>query len=1006
MTSLEDLIIQEKYDKVIEKFQIISGGYEILHFIELTLYKKKTPELKAFLNTIRQQFSKKLCYTVIKYIFYCDFFFIENLFDVTNFATAKNLARSCLRERTPYYFRKILKYIGLNQPLEFYKNFISNETDFYRNNTSFYDDFNDPAFLPVILDIFIKHIENIFDFNEVQICVKSMNLCNLVAKKRLYNFIKYINRYLTEYDWMECDSTSGYIPILDAAKYSSYPMFVFIYNNMDTNYLDYTNDENLNVLNMALMNSDTRILKFILQNHPEISIGHDSLNFSLNFGSKLKICKKLKMILNYKPYYLNKRSYELLQLRAGNFITIANFYKERLILNTNYINPNESYKLKVNESIIKNEEARNIVLDKLPNNELLAIKFYYCLHFNNPIFNRFDICKFNNKIDIIKGILSFAKMKSLEHIKESFEFVVKIIKKYKIQDPEYKIFYDSAYYFNDILDLFYRNGLFYLIPKEVLENKPSVSFSYYDSRGRTISLKWNKTLNLMNSVIESKKKREKNKHCMFFNRSLRIINNKNRGQRLVPQHIEAKDVVRLIHMKQLYISPKADGTLSELDIYEMIPRIKVNQFTDTFRCELVVINDIPVNFIIADFQTIELLKRYHPYFPEESSVWFHDIVNLDEGELQVEKEALMEYIEINKHKNGLWWPKSVYKMNTFDIHYNLLLDNSFYNVFPTDGWVIYTDEQIYKIKPKEHMTIDLLYKNNTFMSREGFLIDYKIDNMEDIKDNKIYRIKKVDEKWIIDSLREDKKLANPIKIVDMIIKQIRVPIDFKTIINVFKQKKLYYQVLGNTSGKSKKDDILCKFSRQNNIIDIGCGFKMRFNAKLMKANSYVGIDIDPKINDNNLVFLNIKHNWKYQLDLLNNNEMIRWGSYDNIVMINSIHNIYSNEEENIKNINRLANRGCIMIIKYLDWEMLRKINKNTIINNSNFVRIIDPLQTITYYYSNIHNKPITEHVYTTKDLKTMFSNWNVIFEEKKELKNNLPTWENYENCFKYICLQF
>ena len=97
--------------------------------------------------------------------------------------------------------------------------------------------------------------------------------------------------------------------------------------------------------------------------------------------------------------------------------------------------------------------------------------------------------------------------------------------------------------------------------------------------------------------------------------------------------------------------------------------------------------------------------------------------------------------------------------------------------------------------------------------------------------------------------------------------------------------------------------------------------------------------------------------------------MIRWGSYDNIVMINSIHNIYCNEEENIKNINRLAKKECIMIIKYLDWEMLRKINKNTIINNSNFVRVIEPLQTITYYYSNIHNEPITEHVYTTKRLK-------------------------------------
>ena len=89
---------------------------------------------------------------------------------------------------------------------------------------------------------------------------------------------------------MVCDLSSGFIPILDAAKYSSFPMFVFIYNNMDTKYIDYANDENLNVLNMALMNSDTRILKFILQNHPEIDISH-SLNFSLSFGSKLKYVK-------------------------------------------------------------------------------------------------------------------------------------------------------------------------------------------------------------------------------------------------------------------------------------------------------------------------------------------------------------------------------------------------------------------------------------------------------------------------------------------------------------------------------------------------------------------------------------------------------------------------------------------------------------------------------------------------------------------------------------------
>ena len=67
-----------------------------------------------------------------------------------------------------------------------------------------------------------------------------------------------------------------------------------------------------------------------------------------------------------------------------------------------------------------------------------------------------------------------------------------------------------------------------------------------------------------------------------------------------------------------------------------------------------------------------------------------------------------------------------------------------------------------------------------------------------------------------------------------------------------------------------------------------------------------------------MILLNLEYNWHEQLKLLNND--IPWHSFDNILMINSIQNIYKNQDHCIQNINNLARRGCIMIIKFLDWD--------------------------------------------------------------------------------------
>ena len=200
-------------------------------------------------------------------------------------------------------------------------------------------------------------------------------------------------------------------------------------------------------------------------------------------------------------------------------------------------------------------------------------------------------------------------------------------------------------------------------------------------------------------------------------------------------------------------------------------------------------------------------------------------------------------VDNHDKQQGLWWPKRVYK--TLNLNYDKLL-SSFYNVFPTDGWIIYADKT-YKIKPLNHLTIDLKYSNNQFFSKEGTKFDGELDLPSKLLEkNAIYRLVKR-HKWMVQSRRMDKKTANPNKIVDLILHQHNNPINFNKIVSIFKNTKLYYQNFIKIE-KPKREIFISKYSNSNRIIDIGCGFKCQKNSKLMKSKYYLGVDIDSKLN--------------------------------------------------------------------------------------------------------------------------------------------------------------
>ena len=171
----------------------------------------------------------------------------------------------------------------------------------------------------------------------------------------------------------------------------------------------------------------------------------------------------------------------------------------------------------------------------------------------------------------------------------------------------------------------------------------------------------------------------------------------------------------------------------------------------------------------------------------------------------------------------------------------------------------------------------------------------------------------------------DKKTANPNKVIDLILQQHKNPINFNKIVAIFRIQNYYYQNFIKID-KPVKDTFISKFSNSNRVIDIGCGFKCRRNSQLMKSKYYLGLDIDSKIQYDKFIPLNLNYNWNEQLKLLNND--IQWHSFDNILIINSIQNIFNNEKECIDNINKLARKGCIMIIKFLDWDLLKLLKRS------------------------------------------------------------------------------
>ena len=167
-----------------------------------------------------------------------------------------------------------------------------------------------------------------------------------------------------------------------------------------------------------------------------------------------------------------------------------------------------------------------------------------------------------------------------------------------------------------------------------------------------------------------------------------------------------------------------------------------------------------------------------------------------------------------EHKIG-WYPKhvfTIYDRGCNDIspflkfltNCNILSANSVLthpkslaSVFPIDGFIVVTDGSnkmmeasarvsssssssatqtpantnqttVFKIKPPNHLTIDVKYQFQRFYSREGVMVQNISDKSGLLYAGGIYRCYWKDGEWVATDLRTDKSLANPISIINQV----------------------------------------------------------------------------------------------------------------------------------------------------------------------------------------------------------------------------------------------
>lgn len=438
------------------------------------------------------------------------------------------------------------------------------------------------------------------------------------------------------------------------------------------------------------------------------------------------------------------------------------------------------------------------------------------------------------------------------------------------------------------------------------------------------------------------------------------------------------------------ISPKADGTYTELKynnhIYqaEYIKELNLYLIFDTLT--------YPIKHSNTLINRYEWITKQHPIpiptYPPVTSI--DQLITIISENTTILKTYLST-TQIHQTHQIKWFPKITLQLNLSVQTYLSLLDTNIDDilVYKTDGWITtslkhigHLSKQIYKYKPKDELTVDVLYKDNQFygLSDNNKLIPIKniIPLNQTHIQTHIYRCHwdPLTNNFIPKDIRNDKLYPNSINIINEIetlhnnywsattlSKSPQYYYD-DIIINKLDTNYIKYLQIQRDIFKTNITTIM-QITNSKTIIDIGCG--KGYILKFLKNKQLMLIDKDPS----NIYILNNRYPNQNKYICANMNDYIpnQTQTYDLIIFNNSLH--YINSLSTL--INNITNYKYIYI-HGLDKDMIP-----TTFNYNNIIITPNPLHPTYNFNYPWKSKTFDEPIISFSSLISLMelANWKI-----------------------------
>jgi SAM-dependent methyltransferase len=728
-----------------------------------------------------------------------------------------------------------------------------------------------------------------------------------------------------------------------------FPVFLFW---IDFLKIDIFKDEYEYIISLSIKNSDDRLYKWILEKIKEnkpILLQKDGFidpmlsNLMSSTADKKYKLKKIRILSEYcnlKPYFSKMIYYdtgyyfvikkELFKyyyckpINISTIITIHSYhYKEKPTI--------DDYKYIYNKLITDQEKFYFQLVMMIYNDYDFGLEY----DINTLTVDKKDLIK---NYETILHMISITINYSLNNDNIEINTLEKLFN-YKFCGRAIKIlcnfdFFKYALHFNNNYLYFIKDDMIFLIclGKFVsVKNSNGIKINFILHHLRLMCKRKRKSkiignqIKIFSLMDELRNFKPSNKPIMSkgsYNWQL----NKQKFTNLPPRHL-LPDEFNIYH--SFLIREKADGILVNNLSTNIFPEWNELNF-NRVKAEFIENNDLYFVFDI-DIPNTSIIERYniirsmHPWTNKTSLETINTLEELVEL-IQKERIIFNDFLDKTKEHNIRWYPKVSFLVNdcsnklkeqiiqdiiiNSDSPFSKFINNQ--GNYTCDGLIISPIDGMreIKIKPKNMMTIDLLYDGKNWLDKENNKYTTFITSSNTPKKGNIYRCYPIgNDKYDAREIRFDKKTPNNFRIINYI----------KTIYKndwVENMTSPYYQVTN-----VKLDLVYIKeLEKQTNIfseqikklspelnkswLDLGCGKGKLINEiKKYSPKMYIGLDIDSAMlleniqtmdeNEHiNLSPCDLRQNWFENSKWFNIKNM----KFDYIVLNFSIMHLFDSEQ--------------------------------------------------------------------------------------------------------------